>query len=191
MTGSWDKTVFDRIYDRAEDPWRVQDSAYEIAKYDATLAALPAPRFRRALEIGCSIGVQTRRLAERCDRLLALDIAAEAVRRASLRCQDLAHVTIRQAQLPRDWPDGEFDLIVLSEILYFLDPHGVVTMAAKATASLPSAGAILLVNWTGQTDSPTTGDQAAELFREAAAPACRRTLHTRNPGYRIDVLIKD
>ena len=31
---------FEAIYERDPDPWRFQTSAYERAKYDATLAAL-------------------------------------------------------------------------------------------------------------------------------------------------------
>jgi len=58
---------FDALYAASPDPWAFETSAYERAKYAATLDALPARRYRRALEVGCSIGVLTRQLADRCD----------------------------------------------------------------------------------------------------------------------------
>ena len=78
-------------------------------------------------------------------------------------------MTIRQAQIPRDWPPGRFDLIVISEVLYFFSPDDIARTAELALANLASDGAILLVNWTGFTDTPTTGNQAAELFIALAA----------------------
>lgn len=181
MTGSWPAAVFDAIHARGADPWSVESSPYEREKYDQTLAALPAPRFATALEIGCSIGAQTIRLAERADRLLAVDIAAEPVRRTRARCAHLPHVDIRQAQIPRDWPEGQFDLIVISEVLYFLTPEDIAT-----TARLAQARAIVLVNWTGFTDTPTTGQQAAELFK--ANSDLQQTHSAKHESYRIDVL---
>ena len=62
MTGSWDASVFDKLYANSDDPWKFETSDYEREKYDATLAALPPGRFGNALEIGCSIGVLTARL---------------------------------------------------------------------------------------------------------------------------------
>ena len=186
MTQSWDASVFDRIHARAADPWDVETSAYERDKYNETLAALPRPHFSNALEIGCSIGAMTARLAERCDTLLALDIAAEAVRRTTVRCATLPHVTIRQAQIPRDWPPGRFDLIVISEVLYFFSPDDIARTAELALANLASDGAILLVNWTGFTDTPTTGNQAAELFIALAAE--RECSSVVRDKFRIDLL---
>ena len=187
MSGSWDRGVFERIYARGEDPWDFAGSAYEIAKYDQTLAALPRPRFACGLEVGCSIGVQTRRLAQRCDRLLALDVAPSAVARARSRCADLPHVTVREAQAPRDWPPGTYDLIVLSEVLYFLDRNDLAGLARLVLGSLRPEGVVLLVNWTGETDTPTTGDEAAQTFM-AAASLLEVRLHRQHCSYRLDLL---
>lgn len=187
MSGSWDQAVFDRIYAGADDPWDFQGSAYEQAKYAATLAALGVRRFANALEVGCSIGVQTRLLAARCDRLLGLDVAPEAVRRARLRCADLPQVEIRQARVPRDWPEGGFDLIVFSEVLYFLDRNDIRLVACRVLGSLRPGGVVLLVNWTGQTDTPTTGDEAAACFLIHTADRLRTAMRQRDATYRLDV----
>ncbi len=185
MTRSWDASVFDRIHAQAADPWDVETSGYEREKYDATLAALPKGRFARGLEVGCSIGVQTVLLSQRCDRLLSLDIAAEPVRRTRERCAALPHVDVRQARVPVGWPAGLFDLIVISEVLYFLCPEDVASAARLAQGSLARGGMVLLVNWTGFTDTPTTGDQAATLFADAANKLVRSG--SQHESYRIDL----
>ena len=106
---SVDPATFERMYREDEDPWGFGTSAYEAAKYDRTIAALGDRRFHRALELGCSIGVLTARLAERCDELIALDTSATAVERARERvgarrgpaCRDAARGAAGRALRPR------------------------------------------------------------------------------------------
>jgi protein-L-isoaspartate O-methyltransferase len=115
---------FDAMYQAAADPWGFEDRWYEQRKYAISMALLPAARYRRALEAGCSIGVLTRMLAARCDEVLSCDIAAAAVQAAARRTEDLTHVRVKQRDIPGRWPDGRFDLIVFSEILYYLGEPG-------------------------------------------------------------------
>jgi 2-polyprenyl-3-methyl-5-hydroxy-6-metoxy-1,4-benzoquinol methylase len=187
MTASWDAGVFDRIYARAPDPWDFEGSAYERAKYDATLAALGARRFDHVLEIGCSIGVLTRRLGARAERVLALDGAQAALDQAAVRCRDMPWIEFRRAMVPAAFPDGMFDLILLSEVLYFLDADDVSRTASLAQDHLAPGGLVVLVNWTGETDTPTTGEQACALF-QAAAQRLGVVGNMCVATYRIDVL---
>ena len=183
---SWPPEVFDRLYARDPDPWGFHTSQYERDKYAATLAALPPGRFAAGFEVGCSIGVLTRQLAARCDTLLAVDVAEAALAAARDNCAGLRHVGFRRLRIPREWPLGRFDLIVLSEVLYFLGPEDLAATARCAVASLAPGGVALLVNWTGPTNSPCTGDEAAERFIAGAAltPALQR----REARYRLDLL---
>jgi SAM-dependent methyltransferase len=187
MSKSWDATVFDRIYARAADPWDFEASPYERAKYDATLAALGPRVFDHVLEVGCSIGVLTRRLGERAARVLALDGAQAALDQAAARCRDMPWIEFRRAMVPAEFPDGIFDLILFSEVLYFLDAADVSRTALLAQQHLAPGGLIVLVNWTGETDTPTTGNQAATLF-QAAAPHLRVKATARTETYRLDIL---
>ncbi len=183
---SWPAEVFERLYAERPDPWDLAGSPYERDKRAATLAALPRPRFASGLEVGCSVGVLTEALAARCDRLLALDFAEAALALARTRCAALPHVELRRAHIPTDWPPGRFDLVVLSEVLYFLDADDVARTAAACAASLPPGGTCVLVNWTGDTDTPCTGEEAADRF--IAAAGLLATAPQRVPGYRLDVL---
>ena len=72
---------FDAMYRAAADPWGFEDRWDEQRKYAISLTLLPAARYRRAFEPGCSIGVLTRMLAGRCDEVLSCDVAAAAARR--------------------------------------------------------------------------------------------------------------
>jgi cyclopropane fatty-acyl-phospholipid synthase-like methyltransferase len=181
---------FEALYARDPDPWRFADSAYERAKYDATLAALPRPRYGRALEVGCSIGVLTRDLAPRCGTLLAVDAAEAPLAAARGRCTGLPQVGFRRMQVPQDWPEeaAPFDLILLSEVVYYLDAADVAQLAARVGASLAPGGEVLLVHWIGETDYPLSGDEAAERFIRAAGGFARAVLQERAECYRLDLL---
>jgi SAM-dependent methyltransferase len=185
---SRDKAHFERLYAASDDPWHFRDSAYEREKYAATLAALPPRIFENGLEVGCSIGELTARLAQNCRRLLGIDIVESPLRAARARCAGLNHVQFRQMGVPGDWPSGQFDLIVLSEVLYFLAPDDLRATAARVLVSLAPGGFVLLVNWLGPTGDPGTGDTAAEAFIAATAPDLRPTLQQHHAKYRIDLL---
>ena len=107
---------FDRLYAEVADPWNYEGSGYERRKYTATLAALPRRKYRRGLEVGCSIGVLTHMLAMRCRMLLALDASAISLERARRRCGGARGVHFQRVRAPREWPSTRFDLIVLSEV---------------------------------------------------------------------------
>lgn len=179
---------FADLYASNPDPWGFATSSYEHEKYDATLASLPRETYGSALEIGCSIGVLTQRLAQRCTRLLALDVAPSALDAARARCADLAHVRFEQAAIPSQWPEGRFDLIVLSEVLYFLSHDDIAASVALMRAAVEPGGHLLLVHWLGETHYPVTGNEAAESVVKHGDGWLDIVHQERAPLYRIDVL---
>jgi 2-polyprenyl-3-methyl-5-hydroxy-6-metoxy-1,4-benzoquinol methylase len=140
------------------------------------------------LEVGCSIGILTSRLASRCDRLIGLDFAPSAVKVARARCAPYPRVRIEQMQVPQQWPEGSFDLIIFSEVLYFLDESDLMDTCANTLGSLLPGGQVLLVNYTEETDDPLSGDTAASFFIKTAAPTLHPINQTREPHYRLDLL---
>ena len=133
---------FDAIYTADPDPWKFAASPYERGKYTLTLNAMPKSRYRSALEVGCSIGVLTRSLASRCDAVVAIDAAEAPLVEARRRCADLPGVRFEQMFVPDEWPDGEFELILLSEVVYYLSRDDVGRLAARVHA-IPSQRAAL------------------------------------------------
>ena len=179
---------FERLYDANPDPWNFTTSAYEQQKYDVTLEALGTRRFARALEVGCSIGVLTERLAPRCEQVIGVDFAPSAITAARARCAPYPGVRIEQMQVPRQWPEGRFDLILFSEVLYFLDERDLREICACTTHSIVPGGRVLLVNYTGVTDDPGSGESAAAFFIRETAASLQIVLQRRDPQYRLDLL---
>ena len=185
---SLDSAYFEDVYARSPDPWGFRTSPYERGKYQATLDVLPRPRYGAALEVGCSIGVFTRLLAGRCDAVLALDASARALAEARRDDADLAHVTFREATLPGDFPTGHYDLIVLSEVLYYLSGADLDRLAQLCREASTPDGQMVLCHWLAETDYPLGGDEAAERFIAAVAPRWRPAAARREPEYRLDLL---
>jgi cyclopropane fatty-acyl-phospholipid synthase-like methyltransferase len=179
---------FDALYRADPDPWKFAASPYERDKYTLTLDAMPKPRYRSALEVGCSIGVLTRSLASRCHTLIAIDAAQTPLLEARRRCADLPGVRFEHMFAPDQWPDGAFELILLSEVVYYLSRDDVGRLAAKVTNSLAQGGSVILVHWTGLTNYPLSGDEAAALFIERIGPACVVDRADRYAEFRLDVL---
>ncbi len=184
--GSLPPRYFAALYARRPDPWRFGTSLYERAKYRATIRALPERRFESALEVGCSVGVLTRMLAARCAALLAIDVAEAALAQARRRCAGLAQVRLERRRVPQEWPEQRFDLILLSEVLYYLDRNDLLRTAARARATAAPGGVVLLVHYTRPTNYPASGDHAAETF--IAASGFTPVRQSRAPGYRLDLL---
>jgi cyclopropane fatty-acyl-phospholipid synthase-like methyltransferase len=187
---SRDPAHFQRLYDADPDPWRFRTSEYEQEKYRKTVQTLGMRRFHSAFEVGCSIGVMTRLLAPRCSNLLAVDIVEQPLRTAQAACADQPWVRFRRMQVPNEWPDEVLDLIVLSEVLYFLSPADIAMVADRTSSCLKSQGVVLLVNWRGKSDDPCTGEEAATIFIRRARCWLAERLHQQNDGYRVDLLCR-
>lgn len=179
---------FDALYSADPDPWDFAASLYERDKYALTVNAMPKLRYRSALEVGCSIGVLTRLIASRCNAVLAIDAARAPLAQAKRRCADLPTVRFEQMFVPEQWPDEVFDLILLSEVIYYLSRKDVGRLAARVTRSLPKEGSVILVHWIGPTNYPLSGDEAAALFIERMASTCVVKRADRYPRFRLDVL---
>ena len=190
MTGdAREPGYFDALYAADPDPWRFETSAYECAKYDDTIAALPRHRYRRVVEIGCSIGVLTERLAAHCDELLGIDVADAPLARARARCAALPHVRFARMRVPDEMPAGGFDLVVLSEVLYYFDGPTLDRLARRLAATVEAGGDLILVHWLGPTpDYPQTGDGAVAAFLAATHGWATVTRQARREDYRLDVL---
>ena len=170
------------IYGQSDDPWSFRSSAYEQAKFRATADALAKPRYCSALEVGCGNGELARHIAPRCDTYTGLDAVAIALDAA--RCAvPLGHFL--QAYLPCQLPDGPHDLIVLSEVLYFLDAPGLVSLACQIAQRWPDAE-VLSVIWLGPSGNPLEGPEALGVFTAALGPAFQSRMVTRAEKFRID-----
>lgn len=180
---------FDTLYQADPDPWQFETSPYEAAKYAATIAALPKPRYRSAFEIGGSIGVLTEQLAQRCDALLSVDISAIAQKRAIQRCQHLPQVRFQLMNVPHEYPQESFDLVLLSEVGYYWCRADLHQAQQRIYESLEPGGHLLLVHWLHDAPRyPLRGDDVHSAFQEfAAASQLNSQASQRTADYRLDL----
>jgi 2-polyprenyl-3-methyl-5-hydroxy-6-metoxy-1,4-benzoquinol methylase len=117
---------FERLYLETSDPWNFRNNAYETRKYERTLARILERRAGsdRVLEIGCSIGLFTKSLAAHFRDVVATDISQEALRHAGAHCREERNISFRRTELETLSVDGDFDVILCAEVLYYVtEPH--------------------------------------------------------------------
>ncbi|MDR5798021.1 SAM-dependent methyltransferase [Caballeronia sp. LZ008] len=152
---------FDSLFQQQPDPWSYTTSWYERRKREVTLAVLPKQRYAYGFEPGCAIGVLTLGLAGRCEHLLSGDVSAVAVSMARARTAHLSNVQVELLEVPQQWPDGTFDLIVLSEFLCFVCDDGIREIASKAKAHLRRSGTVVACHWRYSMD-PDEGERSGD-----------------------------
>ena len=178
---------FDDVYAANADPWGFETKPYEQAKYADTLRSLPRDHYNSVFEVGCSLGVLTALLAPRCDRLLAVDGSEAPLTRARERCSSFPQVTLAQMQVPDQFPDEQFDLILVSEVGYYWSPDDFALAQAEIVRHLIPGGQLMLVHWTPPVhDYPLTGDEVHEAFLKTAG--LKPLSGHREETYRLDVL---
>lgn len=177
---------FEALYAESADPWGFTSRWYEQRKYALTMAALPRQRYRRGFEPGCSIGVLSVLLAQRCDALLATDVAPAAVARARERLAGYDGAAVDRLAVPLEWPAGRFDLVVLSEIGYYLSPGDLEILRDRSVASLEPGGTLLAVHWRHEVpDYPLRGDAVHDLI--GASPQLHRLVRHEESDLLLEV----
>ena len=177
---------FDTMFAHSKDPWKFATRWYEQRKRALTLACLPQARYASAYEPGCANGELSAALATRCERLLATDGSERAVELARQRVAGLPQVEVRQAWVPDQWPDERFELIVLSEFLYYLAPNELDVLIERVRSSLVPGGCVLACHW-----RPRIGDCAlngdAVHKRLAQRLGLQQLSALLEPDFRMDI----
>jgi SAM-dependent methyltransferase len=145
-------SAFDQLYAGREDPFgsELPQYRYQQRKYASLLSMLPRRLYHNVLDVGCGLGTFTRKLAPFAERVVGTDISAEAIGQA--RKLSTGHPNIAYSQqdmLDPSQTDADFDLIVLADTLYYVDPLTDVRLKSIAGAlatKLAPGGLLLLVN---------------------------------------------
>lgn len=180
------ESYFESMYAGSADPWSFTTRWYEERKRDLAVAALPQPRFSSAFEPGCAIGLLTARLASRCDQVLAVDAVDAAVATARTRLAARSNVVVERRSLPAEWPDGPFDLIVLSELGYYFDDADLDLLLKSTVDSLEPGGTLLAVHWRPRVAEHTRDGDAVHAAI-GALPGLARTVSHVEDDFRLEV----
>jgi cyclopropane fatty-acyl-phospholipid synthase-like methyltransferase len=155
------------MYADSADPWELGTRWYEQRKYAITLAMLPRRHYSHAFEPGCSVGVLTALLTERCTRVTATDVAAAALESAQQRLGELGRrdqVTLLRASVDELWPAGSFDLLVLSEVGYYLAPGALRSVLDRECPRLAAGATVIAAHWRHPVDDYLmSGDDVNEV----------------------------
>ncbi len=193
-----DRRAFWNDFFRQPDPWNY-GSAYEQEKYALQLELLPDRPIECALELACAEGRFTEKLAAHVQRLIATDISTTALARAADRCRSIAHIDFRQLDLTGDELPQGLDLIVCSEVLYFLEDEAELRrVAERMTAALKPGGHIVAAHAlvlkedmtrTGfDWDQPWGATTICRVFADVPGLVLERSLCTEL--YRIDRFVR-
>jgi len=194
-----DRNDFETLFARQPDPWKYT-TAYEQTKYEQTLSLLPAGRVANAMEVGCAEGHFTIQLAAVADNLIAADISEIALERTRERCAALDNVTYRRIDITTDPLPGDMDLIVCSEVLYYVgDRNRLRDVANKFVNALRPGGHLLMAHANAVVDDPDhagfdwdvpfgaktiglvfNGNPELDLCREISTPLYRIQLFQRH-----------
>jgi len=187
------ENYFKDVYQHKDDPWDFETSSYERNKYQTTVNALPHSTYEQAFEIGCSIGVLSEMLAAKCNNLLSVDIADAPLAKARKRLARYPQVILQKMTVPNEFPEQDFNLVVMSEVGYYLSMPDLNQLQNLIGKHLVPGGQLMLVHWTPTVpDYPLTGDEVHESFLSLCGghgPFIH--LHgQREENYRLDLLQK-
>jgi SAM-dependent methyltransferase len=181
---------FETLFAGNDDPWSFRSRWYEARKRAITLASLPRRRYGNAYEPGCANGELSAELAARCDRLLISDGTPRAVDIARDRLEGMAHVEVIQAWVPDDWPCERFDLVVISELGYFLTPDALDELIGKVRASLSPRGTVLACHWRRPIEGCALGGDEVQsrIANRLGLPSLMRVV---DPDFLLEVWCQD
>jgi len=152
---------FEELYRKKPDPWNYEHYDFEKEKYQKTLKAIPDD-VHTVWEVGSSEGVFTQILLEKGKNVLGVDISETALQRARKRvkqCNDT--IRLQKLDITREDVDGIFDLILASEILYYLGGKNVLLpLEEKFYRHLRPGGYLLLCHFY------PSGKIIHDIFRE-------------------------
>jgi predicted TPR repeat methyltransferase len=181
-------SFFDETFRQRSDPWGYTTRFYETSKLRTTIKCLPKVKFKNAFEIGCAIGVLTQQLAKKCDRLLSVDYSDIGLEEARKRCADLPQVRFEQMQIPQQFPTEKFDLILFSEVGYYLTMPDLLTTKQKIIDQLLPGGYLLMVHFRFQGESfILNGDIVHDTFIQDSAQFLKYFGDPRKQKFWIDI----
>ena len=189
MTPRTHQQYFERAYSSDAQVFGRVDGWYETRKRQILLSSLLQPRYTSVFEPGGGIAALTIPLAARSDKLLMMDWSVSALKYAQEAMVGYANVEFYNGALPESWPEQRrFDLIVFSEILYYLSEAEVHTVARRTLQSLATGGEIALLHWRhASADYPLTAHKAHAIFLTTCDTLQTRVTH-RDQDFLLHIL---
>ncbi|MGR4932496.1 nodulation methyltransferase NodS [Bradyrhizobium sp. CAR08] len=128
-----------------EDPWRLDDNPFERERHTQLLRlSLSNSAVSHGLEIGCAAGAFTEKLAPHCKRLTVIDVMPRAIGRAVQRTKRWSHISWAATDILQFSAAELFDLIVVAEVLYYLEDMTQMRIAVDNMVKMLAPGGHLV-----------------------------------------------
>ena len=165
------RRMFD-FHHREPDRWSYETSPYERERFAAVLKGIGPGPHERVLEVGCSEGVFTRALAadDRVGTVTAAAVSPRALETARRRCEGQSNVSFVSGSIVNAAPPGPFDLIICSEVLYYVG--GRRAAVARELAQRLAPGGIMVLEHV----HPESGRLHAPFIHSAGLEVLERTV---------------
>lgn len=149
-------------YDSFSQPYidRGELPPHEKKKSEHMRELIGDRKFKRCLDVGCGIGNMTRVLADRCDKVHAIDIDPEKLRyisnllvnilhqppeKFSFDAVDLEKVDFSPQYVQDLLGESQFDLIIFTDVIYYLSKETRLKVVKGIEEMLdPSTGLLLI-----------------------------------------------
>jgi len=154
---------FHHFFDEG-DPFGFDVNPAEQLKFRRTLEVCGEPPLGRVLELGCAVGSFTELLAPLATDVLAVDVSPAAVEHVARRLRDHPNVRAQAMTIPAEFPEGKFDLVVASDVLYYLPVEDVRRCLERIETVLDEGGALVAVHYVPRMGSVLDGDEAHDIL---------------------------
>lgn len=140
---------FERKFASDPDPWRTWTSSYEQVKRRHLGQVIGPGRYGRVLEVGAGNGSNTHMLASRALRLTVTEGTLTGVRLIREMFDETRRIKVCRLDISDRLPEHRYDLIVISEILYYLKDKPFRNLVREVKRTLQPGGVLVLAHHTG------------------------------------------
>lgn len=114
--------VFEDIYRNHPDPWKIEEHyILGLSRVTSTLKHIPESSYSNILDLGCCKGYSTDLLSNFGEKIVGVDIAPTAVRKAKIRLNNKTNCEFVAGDIQKlPFKHSSFDLIACIEVLSYL-----------------------------------------------------------------------
>ncbi|MBO4227652.1 nodulation methyltransferase NodS [Bradyrhizobium neotropicale] len=167
----------------SDDPWGLDGNPFERERHTQMLRlSLSCGIIKNALEVGCAAGAFTEKLAPHCQQLTVVDVMPRAIGRACQRTKRWSHITWIASDIQQFTVQEVFDLIVVAEVLYYLEDINAMRAAIRNLTRMLAPGGHLVFgsardaacwNWGHAAGAETVISMLSETLIEVERVHCQ------------------
>ncbi|MBQ0819360.1 MULTISPECIES: nodulation methyltransferase NodS [Microvirga] len=158
-----DEKPYQLLHDElaADDPWRLDSNPFERERHRQMLRlAVAQETIENGLEVGCAAGAFTEMLAPHCQKLTVVDVVPHALDRTRHRLKDPPNISWITCDILRFSTREVFDLIVVAEVLYYLNSVSDMRAAVRNLAKMLAPSGHLIFGSAGDANCRRWGHVA-------------------------------